>query len=210
MDGLLVDSEPLSTRAWRRLLADQGLVFDIETERAIIGIRASESTRYVCNKFNLEVSRDWLEDQRRKIILELVDQEIRPMPGMYDLFNALEGRDLPLGVATSSDSIIANAILESIKILDKLSTVVSGDMVEKGKPEPDIYLAAANALSVSPSKCLALEDSPKGVLAARNAGMHCIAVPNEMTAEMDLSNAKWVFPSLGDVAERLDYLLNGQ
>ncbi|MBN1318976.1 MAG: HAD family phosphatase [Anaerolineales bacterium] len=210
MDGLLVDSEPLSKQVWRKLLADQGHELDKETELAIVGFRASESARYLCDRFGLELSTEWLENERRKMLLDLIKKGISSMPGMEDLFDALDGRDLMLGIATSSDRTIAQAILHSIGILGKFSIIVSGDMVERGKPAPDIYLAAANALKVSPSACLVLEDSPRGIQAARAAGMRCIAVPNELTAELDLSEANWIFSSLGSVAEWLDIILNGQ
>jgi beta-phosphoglucomutase-like phosphatase (HAD superfamily) len=72
------------------------------------------------------------------------------------------------------------------------------------KPAPDIYLAAAQALALPPAACLALEDSPKGVRAAKAAGMCCIAIPNALTADLDLSAADEILPSLSAVAERLD------
>lgn len=79
--------------------------------------------------------------------------------------------------------------------------MITSDLVRNGKPAPDIYRAAAEALSLPPAECLALEDSPFGV------GMRCAAIPNSMTSRMDLGTADWIFHSLRVVAERLDYLI---
>lgn len=207
MDGLLVDSEPLSKGVWRNLLGQYGHYFEDNVEKSIVGLRAKDSARVLIESYGLAHTVDQLVEQRRQVFLESINGNVKPMPGMYKLLDAVAGHGLTLAVATSNDAQIAQAMLKSVGIHDRFSTIVSGDMVEKGKPAPDIYLAAARAVDVLPAFCLALEDSPMGVKAAIAAGMKCIAVPNELTAGLDLSEASWIFPSLGDIADELDDLL---
>jgi beta-phosphoglucomutase-like phosphatase (HAD superfamily) len=95
-------------------------------------------------------------------------------------------------------------VLREVGAAEGFAAVITGDTVARGKPAPDIYLVAAAALGLSPTVCLALEDSPNGVRAAKAAGMRCIAVPNALSAGLDLSAADAVLPSLADVAARLD------
>ena len=129
------------------------------------------------------------------------------MAGLFGLLRTIDDRGLIRAVATSNNATCARAALDAIGLHDGFAAVMTGDAVEYGKPAPDIYLAAAEQLGVPPASCLALEDSPYGVQAAKGAGMACIAVPNEMTAELDLSAADWRLPSLTVVAEWLEKLM---
>jgi beta-phosphoglucomutase-like phosphatase (HAD superfamily) len=87
------------------------------------------------------------------------------------------------------------------------SAIVTGNMVQRGKPAPDIYLAAARQLSIPPEACLALEDAPHGVQAAKAAGMICVAVPNRFTLDLDLGAADRMLPSLSAVVIELETLI---
>jgi HAD superfamily hydrolase (TIGR01509 family) len=129
------------------------------------------------------------------------------MPGLIELLDAIDARGLRRAVATSSPGFYAPVALQEIGAADGFVAIVTGDSVARGKPAPDIYLAAAAALALPPALCLALEDSPNGVRSAKAAGMRCIAVPNELSVELDLSEADAILPSLGAVAARLDEFL---
>ena len=99
-------------------------------------------------------------------------------------------------------------MLEEVGLTNRFATLVTGDEVVNGKPAPDIFLAAARALSVDPSQCLVLEDAPNGVLAAKAAGMRAVAIPNVHTRALDFSAADWVLPSLSAVCEKLNLFLD--
>ena len=207
LDGLMVDSEPLAKRAWSTLLAGYGHALDLETSHALLGLRLMDSSRLIKERFGLPLSVEQVADRRANIFLESLPGNLKPMPGLIELLNAVDSRGLTRAVATSSPSFYAPLALREVGVADGFAAIITGDMVDRGKPDPDIYVEAANALSVCPTRCLALEDSPNGVKAAKAAGMRCVAVPNAFSDRLDLSEADEVMPSLAVVAANLDELL---
>lgn len=99
-------------------------------------------------------------------------------------------------------------MLNSIGLAGRFESIVSGDAVANGKPAPDVFLRAAQRLNVPPSACLALEDAPNGIAAAKAAGMACIAVPNEFTRALFVSAADRILPSLVAVRDNFDHLID--
>jgi beta-phosphoglucomutase-like phosphatase (HAD superfamily) len=105
---------------------------------------------------------------------------------------------LKLGVASSSTTDWVKGHLARLGILERFDCVTCRDDVANVKPEPDLYLAALECLGVAASDAIAIEDSPNGVTAAKVAGMRCVAVPNSITARLDLSHADVILASLAD------------
>jgi HAD superfamily hydrolase (TIGR01509 family) len=142
----------------------------------------------------------WYENYKKRIHNE-------PLPlkeGVLDLLDFLASRQLPLAVATSSNTDRAVEKLQSADILHWFKIVVGGDRVEQSKPHPDIYLKAAELAGVKPETCLALEDSENGVRSALAAGMTVIQVPDLVPPSLSLKALKhMVLDSLRDV---LNYL----
>jgi HAD superfamily hydrolase (TIGR01509 family) len=208
LDGLMVDSEPLAREAWRSLLADYGHTMDEEMVNAILGLRLMDTSQLAKERFDLPLPVEEIAKRRNELLLALVPGNLEPMPGLVELLRATDGRGLRRAVATSSPGTYARVALREIGVADGFECIISGDMVSRGKPAPDTYLAVAAALALPPTVCLALEDSPVGVRAAKAAGMRCIAVPNEQSAGLDLSDADLVLSSLAIVAERLGELVS--
>jgi HAD superfamily hydrolase (TIGR01509 family) len=208
LDGLMVDSEPLAKQAWRMLLARFGHVLDENSINALFGLRLADSSRLIKERFALPLSAKQVATEKSKLLRNLLlDGNLCTMPGLFDLLRAVDARGLVRAVATSSGRDWALYALQIIGAEHGFAAIITSDRVQNSKPAPDIYLAAAEALSLPPSACLALEDSPHGVQAAKTAGMRCVAVPNEMTAKLDLSAADWLFPSLMAVTAELDRLV---
>jgi HAD superfamily hydrolase (TIGR01509 family) len=208
LDGLMVDSEPLAKEAWRAFLARHGHTFDRETSKATLGLRLTECAQLIKERYDLPLSVEEIAAQRSEWFLAALEGNLQPMPGLLELLEAIDARGLRRAVATSSPKFYASAALREIGVAGGFEVIIAGDMVPRGKPAPDIYLAAAEALALSPAVCLALEDSPNGLHAAKSAGMRCIVVPNALSADLDLSAADHVLPSLSIVAERLDELVS--
>lgn len=120
-------------------------------------------------------------------------------PGVVDLLDQAETLGLARGVASSSPISWVGRHLDRLGIIDRFAAVRTQDDVERTKPWPDVFLAAATALEVRPERAVVFEDSRNGVLAAKEAGMFCVAVPNRITAGMDFSDADLVVSSLADV-----------
>ena len=106
--------------------------------------------------------------------------EVPLKPGVPELLDVLDVHRVPRAVATSNDRFLVEGYLKGLGILDRFDAVVTGDMVRRSKPEPDIYLAAAEALGVAPADCLVLEDSPNGLKSGRAAGMRTCMVPDRI------------------------------
>lgn len=207
MDGLMIDSEPLAKEAWRILLGEYGYSLDQETTQSILGLRLLDTAHLIKSKYDLPLNTREIADRRLELMLTLIPGNLEAMPGLQKLLEAVDARGLRRAVATSSPDAYAPVALREVAVADGFETIITGDMVARGKPAPDIYLAAAEALSLSPKVCLALEDSLNGVRAAKTAGMRCVAVPNVYSSVQDLAVADWEMPSLATVAERLDELL---
>ena len=207
VDGLLVDSEPLARRAWGAFLARYGHTLDQATLDSVLGMRLIDTAALMRERFSLPLPIEAIMAGKNEIFFDLARTELQPMPGGQELWNAIGQRGLGRALATSAEPEYVPLALQSAQLVPEPDAIVTGRDVEHGKPSPDIYLAAACALEVSPERCLALEDAPNGIEAAKAAGMRCIAIPNEATASLDLGAADWVLPSLATVAGRLDEFL---
>ena len=129
-------------------------------------------------------------------VKEVLQAELTPRPGVRQLIDACSQRNLPKAVASSSLRSWVNLKLETLGFQDSFDVVLGGDDVTRGKPEPDIYLLAAERLNIPPAKCIAIEDSPVGIAAAVSAGIFTVAVLTDSTRGMDLSQAQQVLETL--------------
>jgi HAD superfamily hydrolase (TIGR01509 family) len=128
------------------------------------------------------------------------------LPGVADLARAAQAQGMKVGVASSSSRDWVHGHLERLGILDLFDCLCSRDDVERVKPAPDLYLAVLGCLGVGAGEAVALEDSPNGIRSAKLAGLRCVAIPNPITAGLDLSEADLELSSLADVT--LPELLN--
>jgi HAD superfamily hydrolase (TIGR01509 family) len=206
LDGLMVNSEPLARQAWDEVLADYGRRLDEVTYRRIVGRRTRESAEIVRASYGLPLPAEELAAAKTRRWQAIWQRGLPPMPGLVELQAELAARALPWAVATSSPRAYAMGILQQLGLADSCGAIAGGDEVTHGKPEPDIYLLAAERLGVSPEACLALEDSVPGARAAQAAGMAVVAIPNG-TPVADFRFADHVLASLHEVASRLDLLL---
>lgn len=208
MDGLMVDTEPLSHQAWNELLRPYGCHLSDDLIARMIGSRADVSARFVQETFNLPLDPSQIIERRAAIYAGIHARGVPPMPGLDVLQQQIAQRGIPWGVATSSPRGHAEEILAQLGLTPTRGAIAAGDEVAHGKPAPDIYLLAAERLGVPPHACIALEDSRPGSLAARAAGMLTVVVPNALTKTADFRHAHFILESLHAVARRLPELLN--
>jgi HAD superfamily hydrolase (TIGR01509 family) len=147
-------------------------------------------------RFNLPHTVDHYRGRYDEAILESYRRHAVPAPGVPELVDGLRGRGLKLAVASSSRTAWVETALEKLGLGQVFTVVVTGDMVRHSKPDPQIYLLAAERLNVAPGRCLAIEDAPKGVQAARAAGMKVVGVKTGYTAHLTLEGADVVLESL--------------
>lgn len=115
-------------------------------------------------------------------VTEHVLAEGEPMPGVLAALETVKAAGLPIAIASSSSEDLIRAVMRRLRIEEYIQAIFSAEDEAEGKPHPAVYLRAAERLGVPPEACAALEDSPNGVLAAKAAGMYCIAVPDRFLA----------------------------
>jgi len=121
-------------------------------------------------------------DEKEQVYRELSRGRLAPLPGLVRLLDTLERRGLPTALATSAPLENVAHTLSELGLTRRLTQVVRSDTVARGKPHPDVFLAAARLIEIRPEDCLAFEDAPAGVLAARAAGMACVALTTSFPA----------------------------
>jgi HAD superfamily hydrolase (TIGR01509 family) len=168
-DGVLVDSEPISIAVLLDVLAEAGHVMDEETAYDLFLGRSMATTIELLRKdFGFIVTQDHLEQARAALYHRFRD-ELQPIPGIRQ---ALARIAMPRCIASSSQLERIRFSLGVTGLLPFFEPhIYSAAMVRRGKPAPDLFLHAAREMGVAPSECLVVEDSPAGVMAARDAGM---------------------------------------
>jgi HAD superfamily hydrolase (TIGR01509 family) len=205
MDGLLLNTEVLARKALRLAGDEIGLKVSDELSSLMIGVPADACRRLLIEQYGPKVPADALFGASTRHLHAQIDAgAMQLQPGAAEMLAQLDAAGTPKAVATSSARAKAMHHLESAGIAHRFDAVITRDEVARGKPWPDLYLRAAQRLGVTPTRCLALEDSYNGVRAAHAAGMPVIMVPDLLppTQEMrDMSLA--VVPDLHAVANLL-------
>ena len=175
MDGVLADTEPIHEEALAAFLALRGRSLLAHDYSEMNGLNYRAFWAELIRRCGLDESAEECVRGYQPILLPRL-AGVPAAPGASELVRALADAGVPLAVASSSFRPVVDAILGSIGLSDDFKAVVSGDEVRDGKPAPEIYLLAAERLGVDPKRCVAIEDSPSGVLAAIAAGMACLGV----------------------------------
>lgn len=207
MDGLMVDSEPLSRQAWDEFLRPYGRPITDDMQAQMIGLRADMSINLIRAAYDIPLSTTEIIRQRAHIYDEIRSHGVPAMPGLMELQAVIAERRIPWAVASSSGSAHVAEVLAQLGLANKVTATACGDEVAHGKPAPDLYLLAAKRLGVPPVECVALEDSGPGSRAAVAAGMFTVAIPNGHTSGADFSHVHRVYNSLFDVIANLESLL---
>lgn len=182
LDGTLVDSEPLHCRAWLEVLGHYGLQYDEHWFEQWIGHSDRILAETVIGNDGLAATVRELQDQKQGRYHELVSSANYAFPTIIEGLQQL-GRSLPLAIATNSSRLDTEHVFRSTPLDRHVRTVVTADDVARLKPDPDMFLLAAERLGVDPSHCVVIEDSPAGSTAARAAGMFVLGVTSSQPAE---------------------------
>ncbi len=169
LDGVLVDSEPISTRVLMAMLAQGGLPMDeAAAERRFLGRSRGENLAFIEQQLGRAVPQDF-ESNWQAQVFEVFRQELKPVPGIAA---ALDQLTIPICVASGSDPARIRLSLELAGLLPRFEgRLFSATQVARGKPAPDLFLLAARSLGAAPARCVVVEDSVPGVQAAVAAGM---------------------------------------
>lgn len=175
MDGVLIDSHPVHKKVWAKFLASLSVpVSDRELEFVLDGRKREDILRHFLGDLSPEQVREY--GQRKNELLKESEEELRTISGVVEFLEMLETAGIRMAVATSASTDRAHDILAQLGILPRFSAVVTGNDVARGKPDPEIFVQAANQLNLGPRNLLVVEDAVSGVKAAKSAGMKCLGI----------------------------------
>ncbi len=210
MDGVIVDSEI----QWKTLEGYflQSLIptWSSSDQDKIIGLGVHDLYTLLIGQYGLQKTKAQFLELYQEMANEIYGQKVSLIVGFSDLLTTLNKNNIPVALASSSPKSWINIMLRRFGLQSSFKVVVSADELEgEGKPSPAIYLLTAQRLGVSPTSCIAIEDSKNGVLSAKNAGMFCIGFRNGFNEEQDLSKADMIIHGFAELHwQTLQQLLN--
>lgn len=182
MDGVVIDSHPAHRAAWKTFLADVGRpTSDPELDIILDGGKREEILRHFLGE--LDPAQIVEYGKRKDEILRNHGRKLEPMQGVVEFLDCLLNSGIRMGLATSASRRRACGTLEELGLMHYFETIVTGDEVTAGKPDPTIYRLAAALMQEAPAHLLAVEDAVSGVKAAHGAGMRCLGIAHNGRAE---------------------------
>ena len=193
MDGVIVDSEIHWKTTEGFFLQSLIPTWSVNDQDRIIGLGVLDLYALLTNTYHLQKTEEQFLAIYQEMANEIYGQKVSLMEGCAALLYALNSKNIPVALASSSPASWINIMLERFSLRDSFKVVVSADeLTGQGKPSPAIYLMTAMRLGVRPDRCIAIEDSKNGVLSAKNAEMFCVGFRNGFNDEQDLSGADMV------------------
>ena len=215
VDGVIADTEAVNARASIKVFADLFGVEGVMREdfEAGLGRGAEEYVKAAAQVHGLELTDEQVEQAtqlRQDYFLDILSEEpLPPFPGVLELMNeAMQREDFRVAIATSGTLEKSRAVLNAVGVPYQKMVYINGNDVKNKKPDPELFLIAAERIGIEPTHCVVIEDAPNGVQAAKAAGAKCIAITNS-TAAAKLAKADLVCDSLEQISiETIRKLIN--
>ena len=205
MDGLILDTEKLYTRFWQE--AANALGYPMTREQAI-GMRSLNreiGAAKLQSYFDRPIDYETVRSKRIELMNAYIDKEgVETKPGIRELLVFLKEKGIKTAIATSSPIERTTKYLAFVGLEDAFDELISGYMVKRGKPYPDIYLLAAEKLGLEPNECLALEDSQSGLLSGSRAGCYPVMIPDQ---DLPTPETEALLFAKADSLEKIIFLL---
>lgn len=205
MDGLMVDTESMMQKEVTEILKKMGFQPEKEKLLRLIGLGDTKTKSVLEEMFGETFQHDVFLKmllERKKVVFQ--NEEIAVKKGLWELLEYLKKQNIKNIVATGSTRKSVNLILQRTNILKYFELLVCGDEIEKGKPFPDIFLKAVEKLNVPSERCLILEDSQNGIIAAKKAGIPVIFIKDLVMPEKQYMNT--IYAQCNDLSEVIAYL----
>ena len=200
MDGVIIDSEPDYKQIEMDMYDEMGLAMSEEDAVKSMGRVTVDWWRELKERFGFEESAEELAEYENKLYLDFLfsdEKQKTMMEGVDTFLKTLKDKGYRIAIASSSTVPAINRVLELFNLEEAFDVRVSGDHVAVGKPAPDIFLRAAELLNVDPEKCIVIEDSGSGILAAKRAGMQCTAYLSGPEGQIDYRLADYQISDFG-------------
>ena len=208
LDGVIIDTEEVWEQVRRAYVAEHGRAFLPDSQDRMMGMSTPEWSGHLATEVGVPRTPEQVAADVLGRMAERYRTTLPLIPGAVETVRRLGAR-FPLGLASSSARILIDQVLETAGLTDAFRVTLSTEEVPRGKPAPDVYLAAVEKLGLSPAVCAAVEDSSNGLRAAAAAGLAVIAVPHGVypPAEDALAQASLVVTSVSELTpERIECL----
>lgn len=201
MDGVIFDTEKFYQKYWIKSAEEFGFKMKPETVLTIRSLTSDLAEKYLKSVFGETFDYFNIRNRRRELMAYDLDDENLPLKtGILSLLQFCNENNIKTAVATATMLSVAERYLKNSGLIDYFDFVIGGDSIKKGKPFPDTYILAAKALNLSPKSCIAIEDSPNGILSAFYAGCNPVMIPDlSPPDEMLKPFLKAVVPTLEDI-----------
>ena len=212
MDGLILDTEKLLAKYWMQAAHEAGFPMELHHVLGIRSLAAVFAKPKLQGVFGDSFDYEAIRARRRELTAQhIAAHGIERKPGIIELLDYCKETGIRCAVATATDRERTRDYLSQAGIYDRFDTFVCGDMVHKGKPDPEIYLTASQALGLPPASCMALEDSPNGIRSASAAGCRAVMIPDLSQPEAELKPLLYAcVPTLSDVIELIKEANDGK
>ena len=186
VDGVILDTECLYSRFWMEACHFYGFPMTKAQSLQMRSLNKTAGQEKLRALFGPAADYTTIRQKRIELMDAFVEKEgVAAKPGIYTLLDALDARGIPCAITSSSPQQRLESYLTPLNLYHRFKKVISGYDVPRGKPEPDIYLRGAAELGLPPETCLALEDSPAGILSAYRAGCLPVLIPDQDTPGQD-------------------------
>ncbi len=202
-DGVIVDSEALSCGAWN-VVFERKFGIDIGTDYThILGKNSRDTVIHFLKKHDLPINEEIIQELselKEQVYFELAEGKLQPIPDVETFLRFCRSKGLKIAVASSGtrEKILFN--LKQVNLLHYFDIIIGTNHHIRGKPHPDVFLEAARQLAVKPTRCMVIEDTPSGIMAAKAAGMFTIALTTTFSFD-DLQQANYTASSYKQLIE---------
>ena len=210
MDGVIFDTEKVYLDIWQRVFEKYGYKMTKELYITVMGTGRENVIKIFLDNFGDGLPIEKMYEEKDKQLFFIIENEGIPLKeGVKELFSMLKERNYKIALGTSAKRERVEKQIKDKWLKESFDAIVCGDDVEKGKPNPDIFLKAANKLEVDRERCIVVEDSLAGVKAGHNAGMIVVNIPDLKDYDDELERfSHKVFKNLIDFKEYLDLEFN--
>jgi HAD superfamily hydrolase (TIGR01509 family) len=208
MDGLLLDTERVVDEAWNEAAKRIGFTDVLRAKRGCMGLNEADTAAFFQRTYGETFPFQDFRTLTRRLAHTVLDLEVPVKEGAAHILQTLKARGIALAVASSTREATVRDQLSRAGLLTYFDAVVTGDMVQKGKPDPEIYQRACKAIQLPPEKCLAFEDSLNGLRSAYRAGLYPVHVPDMVPPNVESQVLCWkCFASLPEAEKALTKLI---
>ncbi len=198
LDGLMFNTEDIYLQVGSEILRRRDKEFTPDLIDAMMGLRPAQAIGRMIEWHGLPDTVEEIERETRDVFIPLLDKHLKPMPGLLQLLADLEKAEIPKAVATSSGRAFVDEVLGRFGLGPRFAFILAAEDVTQGKPNPEIYLLAAERFATRPEAMLVLEDSQTGLAAAVASGATAVAVPGAHSRHHNFEGATWVASGLND------------